>query len=77
MVKDERMCDCIVWMNVKNNKFQKEWHSATKPLEIWEHEIFKSDSFLVKALKITQIRQSLGAGYVICIQPCNEKLYSS
>jgi hypothetical protein len=31
MMKDERMCDCIVRMNVKNNKCQKECHNATKP----------------------------------------------
>jgi hypothetical protein len=33
MMKDEWMYYCIVWMIVKNNKYQKEWHNATKPLK--------------------------------------------
>ncbi len=31
MMKDEWMYYCTVWMIVKNNKYQKEWHNATKP----------------------------------------------
>ena len=34
-MKDEWMYDCTVWMIVKNNKYQKEWHNATKPLKIF------------------------------------------
>ncbi len=40
MMKDEWMYDCTVWMIVKNNKYQKEWHNATKPLGIiWPKNI--------------------------------------
>jgi hypothetical protein len=34
-MKDERMYDCIVSMNVKNNKCKKAWHNATKPLNLY------------------------------------------
>ncbi len=33
MVKDERSVNVVYEWMLKNNKFQKEWHSATKPLK--------------------------------------------
>ncbi len=33
MVKDERSVIVLYEWMLKNNKFQKEWHSATKPLK--------------------------------------------
>jgi hypothetical protein len=33
MVKDERSATVLYERMLKNNKFQKEWHSATKLLE--------------------------------------------
>jgi hypothetical protein len=32
IAKNEWMYDLTVWMIVKNNKYKKEWHNATKPL---------------------------------------------
>jgi hypothetical protein len=34
MVKDERSVIVLYERMLKNNKFQKEWHNATKPLRI-------------------------------------------